>query len=166
MSLIILFGLPGTGKTYVGRVFEKYFNYYFYDGDNDLTEEMKNAIKTKTVFTNQMRDVFFKILTSKIQSLSKIHKNLIVAQTFIKEKYRVNLLKIIPKTKFILIETKKEIREKRLLQRTDYPLDLKYARIMDNNFEKPKIDHQIIFNYEKGEENIKAQINKLNIVVV
>ena len=51
MSLIILFGLAGDGKTYVGKIFEKYFNYYFYDGDNDLTEEMKEAIKTKTVFT-------------------------------------------------------------------------------------------------------------------
>ena len=47
MSLIILFGLPGTGKTYVGKVFEKYFDYYFYDGDNDLTPEMREAIQIK-----------------------------------------------------------------------------------------------------------------------
>lgn len=166
MSLIILFGLPGTGKTYVGKIFEKYFNYFFYDGDNDLTPEMKEAIKTKTVFTDEMRDRFFKVLISKIHNLKSKIKNLVVAQTFIKDKYRVDLLKKIPGVKFILIETKKEIREKRLMDRADYPLDLEYARIMERNFEKPNIDHQIIFNNKKDEENIKAQINKLDIVVV
>lgn len=161
MSLIILFGLPGTGKTYVGRIFEKYFDYYFYDGDNDLTPEMLEAIKTKTVFTDEMRDDYFKILIAKIQSLSKKNINLVVAQTFIKEKYRLDLLNKIPETKFILIETKKEIREKRLMERVDYPLDLEYARKMEGNFDKPKIGHQIISNTQLGEENLRIQINSL-----
>jgi len=160
MSLIILFGLPGTGKTYVGKVFEKYFNCYFYDGDNDLTNEMKEAIKTKTVFTDQMRDAFFKILISKIQDLRSRIKNLVVVQTFIKEKYRIDLLEKIPKAKFILVETKKEIREKRLMSRTDYPLDLEYARIMEKNFEKPKINHLIVVNDGDGQDNIKKQIQQ------
>lgn len=158
MSLIVLFGLPGTGKTYVGKIFEKYFNYYFYEGDNDLTLEMKASIKTKTVFTDQMRDVFFKRLINKIQDLSVKHKKLVVAQTFIKEKYRVDLLKKIPETKFILIETKKSIREKRLVERKDYPLDLEYARKMEANFEKPIINHLIVINDEGGDKNIKKQI--------
>ncbi|MEK7522060.1 MAG: shikimate kinase [Patescibacteria group bacterium] len=163
MSLIILFGLPGTGKTYVGKIFEKYFNYYFYDGDNDLTEEMKEAIKTKTVFTDEMRDVFFKKLIGNIKELTKKHKKLVIAQTFIKEKYRVNLLKKIPEAKFILIETKKEIREKHLQERVDYPLDLEYARKMEVNFNEPTIDYSIIINNEDGEENIKRQI-KYNVI--
>src|SRR3989339_836550 len=138
MSLIVLFGLPGTGKSYVGKIFKKYFNYCFYDGDEDLTPEMKAAIKTKTVFTDQMRNIYFKILISKIQRLSKKHKKLVVAQTFIKEKYRINLLEKIPEAKFVLVETDKFIREKRLNERTDYPLNLEYARKMELNFEKPR----------------------------
>ncbi len=161
MSLIILFGLPGSGKSYAGKIFEKYFDYYFFDGDEDLTPEMKAAIKTKTVFTDQMRNIYFKILITKIQRLSKKHKKLVIAQTFIKEKYRINLLEKIPKTKFILVETKKEIREKRLLNRTDYPLDLNYARIMEMNFEKPEVKHKIIINDQEGEEVIIKQIQQL-----
>lgn len=155
MSLIVLFGLPGTGKTYIGKIFGKYFNYYFYDGDNDLTPEMKTAIKTKTVFTDQMRDVFFKKLITKICHLSSKINNLVVAQTFIKEKYRLDLIKKIPEAKFILIETKKELREKRLQERINYPLDLEYARIMEKNFEKPEIHHSTIINNEQGEKNVK-----------
>lgn len=161
MSLIILFGLPGTGKTYVGKIFEKYFGYYFYDGDNDLTPEMKRAIKTKTVFTDKMRGVFFEKLITKIENLATKYKKLVVSQTFIKETYRLQLIKVIPETKFVLIETKKEIREKRLIDRVDYPLDLEYARIMEKNFEKPMIEHLINFNDEDGEVNIKKQLNLL-----
>lgn len=161
MSLIILFGLPGTGKTYVGKVFEKYFNYYFYEGDNDLTPEMKEAIKVQRVFTDQMRDVFFERLISKIQDLGSKIQNLVVAQTFIKEKYRVDLLKKIPTAKFILIETKKEIREKRLMKRVDYPLNLEYARKMEANFDKPMINHLIIIDDEDGDKNIQKQIEDM-----
>lgn len=160
MSLVVLFGLPGTGKTFAGKIFEKYFNYYFYDGDNDLTPEMKNAIKTKTVFTDQMRDVFFEILINKIKTLAKKHTKLVVTQTFIKEKYRIDLLKKIPNAKFILVEAKKDIRKKRLLKRIDYPLDLEYARKMDTNFDKPIIDHVTINNNSYGEKNIIKQIQQ------
>jgi len=158
MSLIILFGLPGTGKSYVGKIFEKYFDFYFYDGDNDLTEEMKEAIKVQRVFTDKMRDVFFEKLIRNVQKLKSKHKKLVVAQTFIKEKYRLDLLNKIPKTKFILVETKKSIREKRLFQRTDYPLDLEYVRKMELNFDKPIISHLIIVNNIDGVEVTKKQI--------
>lgn len=166
MSLVALLGLPGAGKTFVGKIFEKYFDYYFYDGDNDLTEEMKQAIKVQKVFTDQMRDVFFEKLIGNIQELKSKHKKLAVAQTFIKEKYRIDLINKIPETKFIFIETKKEIREKRLSQRTNYPLDLEYARKMEINFDKPAINHLKIVNDENGDKNIKKQIKKLNFVVV
>lgn len=158
MSLIILFGLPGTGKTYIGKVFKKYFDYCFYEGDSDLTEEMKEAIKVQRVFTDKMRDSYFKILISKIQNLKSKHRNLVVAQTFIKERYRVNLLEKIPEARFILIETKKQIREKRLTQRVDYPLDLEYSRKMKINFDKPIICHLTINNDSDGEESLIKQI--------
>lgn len=158
MSLIILFGLPGTGKTYVGKIFEKYFDFYFYDGDNDLTEEMKEAIKVQKVFTNQMRDVFFEKLIKSILNLKFKHKKLAVAQTFIKDKYRVDLINKIPETKFILIKTKKSIREKRLNQRTNCPLKIEYARKMNVNFDKPMINHLTIANNIDGVKDIKKQI--------
>ena len=161
MSLIILFGFPGVGKTYVGKIFEKNFKYYFYEGDNDLTDEMKKAIIVQKVFTDKMRNEYFKILINKIQKLESKYQNLVVAQTFIKEKYRLDLIGKIPRARFILIETKTPIREKRLEERKDSPLEMEYARKMCGNFEKPKINHQIIINDEDGEENIKTQINLL-----
>jgi shikimate kinase len=36
MQLLVLFGLPGTGKTYVGKILEKDFGFFLHDGDTDL----------------------------------------------------------------------------------------------------------------------------------
>lgn len=163
MPLIVLFGFPGTGKTYIGKIFEKYFSYYFYDGDYDLTKEMKMAIKERKTFTDRMRNIFFKKLIKNILILKKKHKKLVVSQTFIKEKYRVDLINKIPETKFILIKTKKTIREKRLAERYEYPLQMEYTRKMCLNFDKPMINHQIIINNDDGIENIIKQIELFNI---
>jgi len=165
MSLLILFGLPGSGKTFAGKVFEKYFGYYFYDGDNDLTNEMKRAIKTQKVFTEAMRNVFFKKLINNIQKLKFEHKKIVVAQTFIKEKYRIDLINKISDTKFVLVKTKKSIREKRLANRTGYPLKMEYARKMSLNFDKPAINHLTIVNDIDGVEEIKKQIKLLEKAV-
>lgn len=45
MQVIILFGLPGAGKTCVGKILEEYFNFYLYDGDIDLPDNIKDAIQ-------------------------------------------------------------------------------------------------------------------------
>jgi len=50
---LIVYLVSWTGKTYIGKIFEKYFSYYFYDGDYDLTKEMKMAIKERKTFTDK-----------------------------------------------------------------------------------------------------------------
>ncbi len=158
MALFILFGLPGAGKTFVGDIFKKYVNFYFYDGDNELPKEIKQAIKNQAKITDTMRDVFFQKLIKKVQKLKSQHENIVIAQTFIKEKYRKMLLKKIKEASFILIQTDTPIRESRLRNRKDYPLDMEYARNMVLNFEKPSLHHQLILNNKNGENQIKKQI--------
>lgn len=31
MQIIVLFGFPAAGKTFVGKIFQQYFGYYLYD---------------------------------------------------------------------------------------------------------------------------------------
>lgn len=159
--MYVLFGLPGVGKTFVGTIFQEEFGFYFYEGDMAITEEMKQAIQTKTVFTDEMRDVFFEKLIRKIKILHRHYPNLVISQMFIKEKYRQLLLQAIPKAQFFLVTTTETIRESRLLQRTEYPLDPEYARIMCRNFEEPEIRYDVIRNNSEGKEDVKEQLNKL-----
>ncbi|KKP87055.1 MAG: hypothetical protein UR89_C0008G0027 [Candidatus Roizmanbacteria bacterium GW2011_GWA2_35_8] len=164
--IIVIFGYPGTGKTYVGKIFEKYFGFYLYEGDFDMPKSMKIKVAKNYHIFDCDRDKLFDNIERKIKILKNIHKKLIVTQTFIKEKYRKQILRANPEAKFIYIKTDEEIRQKRLAKRKNVSLSKKYADQMIINFDKPKIDHQIIYNNEEGGEVLKKQIYHCNITLI
>jgi len=159
-ALFITFGLPGAGKTYVARVFNE-FGFYVHDGDDDLTDEMKIAIATQKPINDAMRDAFFDQIIESIHRLRPHHPRLVVAQTFIKEKYRLRVREHFPEAQFILVEADSAIREARLAQRTHQRLDMDYARKMATIFERPLIEHRIIHNDGHGESGIRSQIKAI-----
>ena len=161
MPILILFGPTGAGKTYIGRLLEKKFGYYFYDGDTDLTQEMKQALNSMKVITDRMRQKFITRLINSTGRLCHNHEKLVVAQTFIKDKYRVRLLKRLPLTQFILVKTKTDLRYQRRQQRADYPWDEAYVKKMDALFETPKIPHRTITNDNAGPNNLKSALRSL-----
>lgn len=158
MQLYILFGLPGAGKTFVGKIFQDHYGFYLYDGDDDLPVDMKQAIKNLSPITENMRDNFSNNIIQKTKQLIKTHNKIVIAQTFIKERHRKQFLKNFPQSEFILVKSDNTIRENRLIQRKEYPLDLKYARQMKTNFDEPQINYLTINNDIDGEENIKQQL--------
>src|SRR3989344_7341030 len=103
MEIIVLFGFPAAGKTFVGKILQKYYGYYLHDGDINLPETMKNAIKTQSLITDTMRDIFFQNIIKSCKQLKTRHKKIVIPQTFIKEKYRELFIKEIPKVKLILV---------------------------------------------------------------
>ena len=113
MALIILFGPTGAGKTYIGKLLKQEFGYYFYDGDADLTAEMKQALNSMRVITDRMRQKFITRLINSTAKLAAEHKNLAVAQTFIKDKYRRQLLTRLPRAQFFLVKTIPDLRHRR-----------------------------------------------------
>lgn len=164
--VFILFGLPGAGKTFAGNIFKEYFGYHFYDGDSELTEEMKQAINTKSPVTEEMRDLFFQKIIMRLKELKEKYPCVVLAQTFIKEKYRKAVLEEIKETEFILVRSDEVIREARLLNRKEYPLDIGYAKSMCVNFEAPGIYHKVIVNDREGKESVKSQIELLRFNLV
>lgn len=161
MKLFVFFGLPGAGKSFVGTVAEKYFGYHVYDGDNDLTEELHIAFQNQAIVTDDMRDAFFKKLIQSVKELQQKFPKLIITQTFIKEKYREQFLHAFPDAQFVLVETDTKIREKRLAERTYYPLEETYARKMVQLFDDPRLTQGSIQNTSDGEERIKEQLKKI-----
>lgn len=156
--LYILFGLPGAGKTFVGKLFEQW-GFYFYDGDADLPEDMKIALAAERTITDELRDRFFKRLINTTKALYIQHKKLVVAQTFIKEKYRQQLLAELPNAIFILVQAENSVRKHRLSQRNDYPLA--YLMNMETYFDKPRIAHSVIDNNKTGEKSVRKQIERV-----
>lgn len=161
MEIYVVFGLPGAGKTFVGEIMQKYFDFFHYDGDQDMPEKLKTAIKKQELITDDLRDEFFNKLIASIKLLKTKYKKIVISQTFIKEKYRNKFLKQIPEIKFILVQTDTIIREKRLLQNKVFQLDIEYWRKMCAIFEEPKVDYTIIYNDHDGEENVKEQLHQI-----
>ncbi len=159
-TLIVTFGLPGAGKTYAARLFEN-FGFTMHDGDDDLPDHMREAISTQQPVTNDMRDEFFDRIIAHVHELLPKHPKLVLAQTFIKEKYRRRFLEHFPYAQFVLVIAKDPIRELRLERRTNQPLEPDYTRKMIAMFETPHIPYQVIVNDVDGEVQLDDQIAAL-----
>jgi gluconate kinase len=122
---------------------------------------MKTAIAASQPINEAMRDEFFHRLIVSAASLHPRHPRMVVAQTFIKEKYRVLFLKHFSAARFILVEAEAAIREARLARRDHQPLDADYARRMALIFDQPHIAHTVIKNDVDGREHVNQQIEAL-----
>lgn len=159
-ALFVPFGLPGAGKSYAARLFEN-FGFFYHDGDNDLPERMKIAIANASPVDDGMRDEFFQQIISTTAQLKQSHPRLVVAQTFIKEKYRLLFLEAFPHAHFVLVQAEDTIRERRLERRTNQPLQPDYARRMALNFDPPHIPYTVIVNNRDGKDHLLEQIAAL-----
>lgn len=159
-NLYVAFGLPGAGKSYAAKVFER-FGFYVHDGDVDLPDAMRTAIATQQPIDDTMRDEFFRRITAHIHQLLPDHPRLVLAQTFIKEKYRRRFLETFPQAQFVLVEADDPVREQRLERRTNQPLEPNYTRKMIALFEPPHIPYITLSNSADGDGHLEAQIQQL-----
>ncbi|MBI5619487.1 AAA family ATPase [Candidatus Gottesmanbacteria bacterium] len=156
-SLLVIFGLPGAGKSYVADVLGKKFGYFVYDGDRDIPQYMRDALLNKQMITDAMRRDFLARMIASVSKLAQTHHKFAVHQTFIKEFMRKKFLEAFPHAQFILVESSNDIREKRYMKRKYFNLGLAYLRHMSELFEKPSISHYVICNNEDGSGKIMQQ---------
>src|SRR5215213_3493144 len=114
--LLILFGVPGAGKTYVGRIVQEAFGFTFHDADHELPDDMRAALKNKLTVTDDMRTRFFDRIVEKTRELQAAHEHVTIAQTFLKETYRERMLREFPMAGFVWVQSQPELIETRFLQ--------------------------------------------------
>lgn len=159
--LLIIFGLPGAGKSYLGTVLQKTFGFFHYDGDKALPMNMKKALLRGQRITDRQRSIFFNRLLQQIKKISARKKDIAVSQTFIKEQYRLLFAKNFPNATFLLVRTNTRIREKRLSERKTFPLEKEYQHAMSFMFEPPGIAHIIINNHASGKKILVTQMKTI-----
>lgn len=158
-KLIILFGLAGVGKSFVGQLLKNKFDYYFWDADDSLPKEMRDCIRARQPFTQSMRDDFAKITIQKITDLSVKHKNLVISQALYKEKNRLEIQTRFPKALFIHVQAPLSVILQRLQQRQD-DVDEEYAKKIALNFEEPLLSHHMLIN-NADESDIVSQLKMI-----
>jgi gluconokinase len=159
--LIILFGLSGSGKNYVGEILAEKFNYFFWDADTVLPQDMRDYIKQKKSFTQSMRDNFTTIIIQHIAELQSQHANLVIAQAFYKEINRQQVLNAFPDANLIHIKAESAIIAARLTKNAkSIPID--YAEQISRHFENTLLTHKIITNNSDQDAVVSQLIHLLN----
>jgi gluconokinase len=157
--VLFLFGLAGAGKNFVGDLLGALSKRFVYHADSDLTPALREAIRTKQAFTDDMRDEFFQILANRIQQLRTTHKYLIVTQAAYKQRHRDFILRTIPGVQFVQIVASDSSILKRLSARGDL-ITPEYANLMRAHFESPPTSWPLVVN-DGTAEDILRQVSGL-----
>jgi gluconate kinase len=157
--LIYLFGLPAAGKNYVGEVLAEEFGFTFYDGDHDLTPEMRQAVREQRSFTDPMRDRFYAALIARLAELRREHPFLAFGQATFKERHRRLIADAFPDVVFMLVEADEAVRMGRLAA-GDNPVTPEYARRIAAFFEPPEHPHFVVHN-NHGRQEVVRQLAAL-----
>ena len=160
--IIIVFGLAAAGKTYVGQVLNKYFDFHHEDADQWLPKQMQDYIEKGEIFTVDMLDAYTQIIINNIEILSKKYPKLVISQALYRQKNREQIQQYFSSKKimFIQVEAEDEVIQQRLIDRGDW-VDADYASKMHEYFEPPHDQVQIIKNNEEGDVGIITQLQNI-----
>jgi gluconate kinase len=135
-SLLVFFGLPGAGKTFAARRLAARRGFHFHDGDEELPDDMREAIARAQPVTPDMRDRFAQRLIDRARALTASQPRVVLAQTFLKAVHRARFLAALPEARFVLITAPEQTRLARLAHRTHQPLEPRYAQAMTALFDE------------------------------
>jgi gluconate kinase len=163
---LFLFGLPGVGKSYIGKLLEENYNFIFWDGDEALTEEMKQFIRDETPFTPEMTMLLSERIINTIEYLYKEQqyaqqpRPIVIAQAMLIDNDRQAILQKFPNMQFIHVVSDEEIAQKRIIQRNDWvtPSFASKIRVEFDKFKKSAEHYPVIVNNSTGDINLEEQI--------
>jgi gluconokinase len=153
--IIILFGLSGAGKSYIGEIVKENFSFYHLDADTLLTVPMQACIADKNPFSQEMRNEHCEIVLSHLKNIQKTYENIVVSIGLYKELNRKQIQKNLTHARFILVTTEVDIILERIKSRNNL-IDGEYATQISQNFELPTIKH-FILNNNNNENSLLIQ---------
>jgi gluconokinase len=157
-STLFLFGLAGSGKSYVGNLIGERAGWHVYHADDDLTEEMKQALAAHRPFTGPMRDRFFALIVEKILALQQRHAHLVITQAVYKQQHRDFLLARVPNMELLCVNADDATILQRINRRSD-GITVASAAALRADFEAPAADCRIIVN-DSDAAAIVRQLNR------
>lgn len=156
-STLLLFGLAGSGKSFVGDLIAELAGWHVYHADDDLTPAMLDALNKQQPFTQQMRDDYFAYIVENIKSLQKKHPRLVITQGTYKQTHRDYLLASLTDIELICIESSAELITQRL-QTRQQGISLASATALQQDFEAPGANTRVLTNIA-GKNEIIRQLN-------
>jgi gluconate kinase len=158
--LIILFGLPGAGKSYAGRLLRDLFGYHFHEADDDIPADYRALVAAGQVVSEERRDAYHRALLDRLAELRSQHPRLAVAVPLLRDRHRRWIAERFPEAVFILVHCAPEPWAARLAARA-HTVGLDYARVVSALYEPPTIPHHVLDNSAGGPAALQAQLARL-----
>ena len=143
--VLFLFGISGSGKSFVGQCLAEVLGWHVYEADQDITDAMRLALAEHRPFTNAMRDEYFTLLVEKIQALQAQYPKIIVTQACYKQRHRDYLLSHIDTCRLVHIHADETVILSRIKNRK-HGISIESARALIDDFEFPVDRSQTINN--------------------
>ncbi len=156
-SSIFLFGLSGSGKSYIGNLISRLEGWCVYHADDDLTPEMLQALEECRPFTSQMRDDYFKIVIQRINQLHETYDRLVITQAVYKEKHRQLLIENCGDLEMVCVDAD-DMTIARRLNKRGHGCRAESAAVLRRDFESPCGQYKILVN-DGDDEKIIRQLN-------
>ena len=158
--LIILFGLPGAGKSFVGEMLRDEFGFTFHEADDDIPDDYRQLVVAGHVVGEPMRDDYHRNLLDVIAALWAVHARLAVAAPLLRDRHRRWLHERFPQALFLYVESEPAAWQARLSRRT-HTISLDYARKVAGLNEPISVPFERLENNAEGMEAVRAQLTRL-----
>ncbi len=166
-AIVMLFGIPGSGKNFVGEIWERKLGFHMYDADVDYTPAMRETLREFAFgrrdvgLSDEQEDEYHTIMMDRMADLSSQHRRVLVVQWLHSEKHRQLIQERFPEAYFVQVETNTDIRLKRVRGRKEVPIegtDPEFYVNEASRFEKIGVQHfTVTNNKDLDEENIIKQ---------
>lgn len=152
--IVLVFGLPATGKSWFSRQFAENINAYYLNTDiirDQLGKKGQYDKKTKQEVYNELKEQALKNIKKK--------KDLVVDGTFHKKKRRKEFIDLATEneTEIYLVAMKaseSRIKERLKTRREYSEADFKVYQQLKSEFEFPETDHLVLYNEDAKIDNL------------
>lgn len=103
-ELLVLFGPPGSGKTYLGQRLRDTHGYFSYDADMDFPPDIKELLKTGILPTVEQREEFHRLMADRVAEFLNIYPKVLLSYLFTADRTRAEFRTRFPFAQFVLVE--------------------------------------------------------------
>lgn len=146
-SLLILFGLPGVGKTAAGQILARELGFDFVDADDLLTDDLRQRLQhpASEADAEAARDAWYERIVAVLAARLALNRRVAFAQALVQQKHRDLLRSHFPFACFVLLEADESTVAGRLAGR-DHFLPPERGAALRDLFEPVDIPHTVIAN--------------------
>lgn len=162
--VIFIFGLCGSGKTYVGERIAKYYSYDYVEGDSYITPSMKELIDKGEKVTSEARQEYMNTLQAELNKFVSENKFIVISQALYRNEYRIKFKNLFPDIRFIEVRADDDLCYQRIAERNDW-ITVEKAQKIRGSYEDPRFLDDFTYTeiMNTNKINLSRQISELNL---